>query len=220
MTKSHKECGKIVHRPCSSCISSVQEINKDSIEFSLSTWTWRGFKLSWLKSYTNRKKRWLRLLALFLLSGVLIFLEKYKRNIWKNRENNKPSYKSINTTIVLVIIGNPMPPCLFLIISYWFLPGQLLGYLPSTPWWSLLSLAYLSNSGPVFFLSCLGSFECYCHSSLRLFVTPLFLIMVYQFWCSPILSHILFLFLARPLVLFLCDRCLFELFYIRLLFPD
>jgi len=29
--------GKIVHRPCSSCISSVQEMNKDSIEFSLST---------------------------------------------------------------------------------------------------------------------------------------------------------------------------------------
>jgi len=51
MTKSHKECEKIVHRPCSSCISSVQEINKDFIEFSLLTWTWSRFKLSWLKPY-------------------------------------------------------------------------------------------------------------------------------------------------------------------------
>jgi len=37
MTKSHEEYGKIVHRPCSNCISSVQEINENSIEFSLST---------------------------------------------------------------------------------------------------------------------------------------------------------------------------------------
>jgi len=37
MIKSHEGCGKIVHRPCSSCISSVQEINENSIEFSLST---------------------------------------------------------------------------------------------------------------------------------------------------------------------------------------
>ena len=51
MIKSHEECGKIVHRPCSSCISSVQEINKDSIEFFLLTQTWSGFKSSWLKSY-------------------------------------------------------------------------------------------------------------------------------------------------------------------------
>jgi len=34
---SHDRCGKIVHRPCSSCISSVQEIEKDFIEFSLLT---------------------------------------------------------------------------------------------------------------------------------------------------------------------------------------
>jgi len=40
------KCGKIVHRPCNSCISSVQELNKDSIEFSLSTQTWRVIKLS------------------------------------------------------------------------------------------------------------------------------------------------------------------------------
>jgi len=31
--------------------SSIQEINKNPIEFSLSTWTWSRFKLSWLKSY-------------------------------------------------------------------------------------------------------------------------------------------------------------------------
>jgi len=46
MIKSHEEYGKIVHRLCSSCISSVQEINKNFIKFSLSTWTWSGFKLS------------------------------------------------------------------------------------------------------------------------------------------------------------------------------
>jgi len=46
VTKSHEECGKVAHRPGSSCISSIQEINKDSIEFSLSTWTWRVIELS------------------------------------------------------------------------------------------------------------------------------------------------------------------------------
>ena len=47
----HDECGKTVHRPCSSCISGVQEINKNSIKFSLSTQTWSRFKLSWLEPY-------------------------------------------------------------------------------------------------------------------------------------------------------------------------
>jgi len=55
MIKSHEEYGKIVHRPCSSCISSVQEINKDSIEFSLSTWTWSGFESSWLEPYSHMR---------------------------------------------------------------------------------------------------------------------------------------------------------------------
>ena len=35
--KSHDNHGKVVHRPCSSCISSIQEMYKDSIEFSLSS---------------------------------------------------------------------------------------------------------------------------------------------------------------------------------------
>jgi len=34
---SHDECGKVVHRPCSRYISSVQKLNKNSIEFFLST---------------------------------------------------------------------------------------------------------------------------------------------------------------------------------------
>ena len=52
-----------------------------------------------------------------------------------------------------------------------------------------LSLAYLSNSGLVLFLSCLGSFRYCLYSSLRFFVTPLFLIVVDQFWYAPILSR-------------------------------
>jgi len=35
--KSHDNHGKVVHRPYSNCISSVQEIYKDSIEFFLSS---------------------------------------------------------------------------------------------------------------------------------------------------------------------------------------
>jgi len=35
--KSYDNHGKVVHRPCSNCISSVQEMHKDSIEFSLSS---------------------------------------------------------------------------------------------------------------------------------------------------------------------------------------
>jgi len=50
--------------------------------------------------------------------GVFIGLEKYKRNIQKIEKIIKPSHKSIITMIVLVVIGNPAPPCLFSIISY------------------------------------------------------------------------------------------------------
>jgi len=35
--KSHNNCGKVVHRPCSNCISSVQEIYENFIEFFLSS---------------------------------------------------------------------------------------------------------------------------------------------------------------------------------------
>jgi len=42
----HNKCGKVVHRPCSSCISSIQELNKNSIKFFLLTWTWNIIKLS------------------------------------------------------------------------------------------------------------------------------------------------------------------------------
>ena len=48
---SHDKYGKIVHKPCGSCISSIQEIEEDSIKFSLSTQTQSRFKLSWLESY-------------------------------------------------------------------------------------------------------------------------------------------------------------------------
>jgi len=37
MIKLYKECGKIVYRPYSSCISSAQEINENSIKFFLLT---------------------------------------------------------------------------------------------------------------------------------------------------------------------------------------
>ena len=33
---SHNKCGKVVHRLCSSCISSIGKSNRNSIEFSLS----------------------------------------------------------------------------------------------------------------------------------------------------------------------------------------
>ena len=48
--KSHDECGKVVHRLCSDCISSIQEMEENSIELSLSTQTWSVIKLSQAKS--------------------------------------------------------------------------------------------------------------------------------------------------------------------------
>ena len=46
---SHDKCGKVVHRPCSSCISSVGKSNGNSIEFSLSIAEQRtvGFIPAW-----------------------------------------------------------------------------------------------------------------------------------------------------------------------------
>jgi len=53
---SHDRCGRVVHRPCSSCISSVQEIEENSIEFSLSTQIRSSTKSSWLSAYRVRTK--------------------------------------------------------------------------------------------------------------------------------------------------------------------
>jgi len=58
--------------------------------------------------------------------------------------------------IVPVVIENPMSLCLFSIISYWFCQvhstlAKLLDYLLLIPQQSLLSLAYLSDLGPIFF---------------------------------------------------------------------
>ena len=46
---SYDKCGKVVHKPYSSCISSVEKSNRDSIEFSLSITEQRavGFILAW-----------------------------------------------------------------------------------------------------------------------------------------------------------------------------
>jgi len=46
---SHDECGNIVHRPYSNCISSIEKSNRNSIEFSLSNAEQRvvGFILAW-----------------------------------------------------------------------------------------------------------------------------------------------------------------------------
>ena len=65
ITSHKKSHGKIVHRLCSSCISSVQVINKDSIEFSLSTQTWRVIKLSRLSYYTTI----IYLVSIFIISN-------------------------------------------------------------------------------------------------------------------------------------------------------
>ena len=46
---SHDKYGKVVHRPCSSCINSIGKSNRDSIEFSLSIAEQRavGFIPAW-----------------------------------------------------------------------------------------------------------------------------------------------------------------------------
>jgi len=47
--RSHDKCGKVVHRLCSSCISSIEKSNKNFIEFSLSITEQRavGFIPAW-----------------------------------------------------------------------------------------------------------------------------------------------------------------------------
>ena len=55
--RSHDKYGKVVHRPCSSCINSVEKSNRDSIEFSLSITEQKavGFIPAWSLAflYTN-----------------------------------------------------------------------------------------------------------------------------------------------------------------------
>jgi len=94
---SHEECGKIAHIPCSSCISSIQEMNENSIEFSLSTQTWSGFKLSWLKSYTVQ-------IAMSLVSIDVTFMD-WTLELFDNRvvrpdvSNCYSDMEFFNTTI-------------------------------------------------------------------------------------------------------------------------
>ena len=54
-SQSHDEHGKIVHRPCSSCISSIGKSNRDSIEFSLSIAKQRavGFIPAWSLAFLH-----------------------------------------------------------------------------------------------------------------------------------------------------------------------
>jgi len=53
--KSHNNHGKVVHRPYSNCINSVQEMYEDSIEFSLSITEQRavGFILAWSLAFLH-----------------------------------------------------------------------------------------------------------------------------------------------------------------------
>ena len=57
---SHDKCGKVVHRPCSSCISSVGKSNRDSIEFSLSITEQRavGFIPAWSLAFLHTASAW------------------------------------------------------------------------------------------------------------------------------------------------------------------
>jgi len=48
--RSHDRHWKVVHRPCSSCISNIKS-NRNSIKFFLSTQTWRVIKSSRLSRY-------------------------------------------------------------------------------------------------------------------------------------------------------------------------
>jgi len=52
---SYDKCGKVVHRPCSSCISSVEKSNGNSIEFFLSIAKQRavGFILAWSLAFLH-----------------------------------------------------------------------------------------------------------------------------------------------------------------------
>ena len=42
------------------CINNIEQLNGNSIEFFLLTWTGSGFKLSQLEPYRGRKRNWAR----------------------------------------------------------------------------------------------------------------------------------------------------------------
>ena len=52
---SHDKFGKVVHRPCNSCISSIEKPNRNSIKFSLSIAEQRavGFILAWSLAFLH-----------------------------------------------------------------------------------------------------------------------------------------------------------------------
>jgi len=76
---SHDGCGKTVHRPCSSCTSSIEKSNRNSIKFFLSTWTWRVIKSSQAKLLQHGMmvltKFWLSMTKIYLIA---LFTQKFK----------------------------------------------------------------------------------------------------------------------------------------------
>ena len=67
--RSYDRYGKVVHRPCGSCISSVEKSNRDSIEFSLSITEQRavGFIPAWSLAFLHYEHR----VELQLLSAIV-----------------------------------------------------------------------------------------------------------------------------------------------------
>ena len=68
--ESHDKCGKVVHRPCSSCISSVEKSNGNFIEFFLSIAEQRavGFILAWSLAtlhFSKLPRTYLLLISIF-----------------------------------------------------------------------------------------------------------------------------------------------------------
>ena len=149
-----------------------------------------------LKTQIEERSDWDYLLSSYWVK-IFICLERYKRNIWKNRQNNKPSHKLINTTIVLVVIENPIPPWFS-----WLFPMVFLGLfclywvtrLSTTDPIVISSVFWLTSATQdLFFLSSLRSLGCCFYSSLRFFIT-LFLSSSFISNCSKsILIDFLFL---------------------------
>jgi len=51
--KSHDECGKVVHRPCSSCISSVENLMGTLLSFPCQLGLGEYLSHLWLSHYTQ-----------------------------------------------------------------------------------------------------------------------------------------------------------------------